>query len=240
MPSNYVFEICANSVESCVAAQNAGAARVELCAALGEGGTTPSYGEIRQARELMRETKLHVIIRPRGGDFIYTPLEMERMINDIKLCKGLGVDGVVFGCLDEHGEVCMERNAILRQAAEGMSTTFHRAFDRCSNADEGLERIIKLGVDRLLTSGQQPTAEEGIPMLKHLREKANGRIAIMAGSGINESNILRIQQSAGISEFHFSARESICEYEDSEFGCLTQTTERRIREIIGALNIGNS
>lgn len=240
MPSNYVFEICANSVESCVAAQNAGADRVELCAAMGEGGTTPSYGEIRQARELMRETKLHVIIRPRGGNFIYTPLEMERMINDIKLCKGLGVDGVVFGCLDEHGEVCMERNAILREVAEGMSTTFHRAFDRCCNADEGLERIIKLGFDRLLTSGQQPTAEEGIPMLKHLREKANGRIAIMAGSGINESNILHIQQSAGISEFHFSARENIYGYEDSEFGCLTQTTERRIREIIGALNIGNS
>ena len=240
MPSNYVFEICANSVESCVAAQNAGADRVELCAALGEGGTTPSYGEIRQARELMRNTKLHVIIRPRGGDFIYTPLEMERMINDIKLCKGLGVDGVVFGCLDEHGEVCMERNAILREVAEGISTTFHRAFDRCNNADEGLERIIKLGFDRLLTSGQQPTAEEGIPMLKHLREKANGRIAIMAGSGINESNILRIQQSAGISEFHFSARENIYGYEDSEFGCQTQTTERRIREIIGAINTGNS
>ena len=124
MPSNYVFEICANSVESCVAAQNAGADRVELCAALGEGGTTPSYGEIRQARELMRNTKLHVIIRPRGGDFIYTPLEMERMINDIKLCKSLGVDGVVFGCLDDEGEVCMERNAILREVAEGMSTTF--------------------------------------------------------------------------------------------------------------------
>jgi copper homeostasis protein len=235
MQRDFLFEICANSVESCIAAQEAGADRVELCASMPEGGTTPSYGEIRQARELLKTTKLHVIIRPRAGDFVYTPLELERMINDIRLCQGLGVDGVVFGCLTDKGEVCLERNAILKQEAKGMSTTFHRAFDRCINPEESLERIIRLGFDRVLTSGQKPTAEEGIPMLKRLQEIADGRIAILAGSGINDKNIEKIKLSTGISEFHFSARENIFHTVDNEFGCQMQTTKRRIIEIISKL-----
>ena len=116
---DFKFEICANSVESCLAAQEGGANRVELCAGIPEGGTTPSYGEIKVARKLLDKTLLHVIIRPRGGDFLYTPLEIERMVEDIRLCRKLGVDGVVIGCLTEDGEVDMEANRRLVELAKG-------------------------------------------------------------------------------------------------------------------------
>ena len=167
---DFKFEICANSVESCLAAQEGGANRVELCAGIPEGGTTPSYGEIKVARKLLNETKLHVIIRPRGGDFLYTPLEIERMEEDIRLCRELGVDGVVIGCLTEDGEVDMEANRRLVELAKGdselkpMSVTFHRAFDRAANPQKALEDIISLGCDRILTSGQQPKAVEGVAL----------------------------------------------------------------------------
>ena len=129
---NFLFEICTNSVESCLAAQEGGANRVELCAAIPEGGTTPSYGEIKMARKLLH-IKLHVIIRPRGGDFLYTPLEIETMIEDIKMCKELGVDGVVFGCLNSDGTINTDAMQKLMAASEGLSVTFHRAFDVCKD-----------------------------------------------------------------------------------------------------------
>ena len=210
------FEICANSVESCIAAQMGGADRVELCAGIPEGGTTPSYGEIRQARRVLddgarqglKATRLHVIIRPRGGDFLYTELELQRMIDDIRICRELGADGVVFGCLRPDGTLDTDANARLMEVASPtLSVTFHRAFDRCANPAEALEELIRQGFDRVLTSGQQPTAEKGIPLLRQLREQAAGRIAIMAGCGVNEQNIRRIQEETGVCEFHFSARE---------------------------------
>ena len=145
---DFKFEICANSVESCLAAQEGGANRVELCAGIPEGGTTPSYGEIKVARKLLNETKLHVIIRPRGGDFLYTPLEIERMEEDIRLCRELGVDGVVIGCLTEDGEVDMEANRRLVELAKGdselkpMSITFHRAFDRAANPQKDRKSVV--------------------------------------------------------------------------------------------------
>ena len=175
---DFKFEICANSVESCLAAQEGGANRVELCAGIPEGGTTPSYGEIKIARKLLHQTKLHVIIRPRGGDFLYTPLEIERMEEDIRLCRELGVDGVVIGCLTEDGEVDMEANRQLVELAKGgneqkpMSVTFHRAFDRAANPQKALEDIISLGCDRILTSGQQPKAVEGVALLAELKKIA--------------------------------------------------------------------
>ena len=203
----YKVEICANSVESCLAAQEGGAHRVELCAGISEGGTTPSYGEIVTARELL-QIKLHVIIRPRGGDFLYNETEIKIMERDIRLAKETGVDGVVFGCLTPTGEIDVLLTKRLIRAAEGLSITFHRAFDQCSQPMQALEQLIELGCDRLLTSGQQPTAEKGIPLLKELVDKATDRIIILPGSGINENNILHIAQETQAKEFHFSARES--------------------------------
>lgn len=205
---NYQFEVCANSVESCLAAQAGGVHRVELCAGIPEGGTTPSYGDILIAREHLRETKLHVIIRPRGGDFLYSSIEQRIMLKDIENARRLGADGVVFGCLTAEGDVDVSLMKLLMEAARGMSVTFHRAFDVCRNPYEALEDIIRLGCNRILTSGQQATAEQGILLLKELGQQAANRIILLAGCGVNESNIARIAQETGIREFHFSAREN--------------------------------
>jgi len=202
----YNFEICANSVKSCLAAQEGGAHRVELCSAIPEGGTTPSYGEIALAREMLK-IKLHVIIRPRSGDFLYSSLEIKSMMKDIEMCKKSGVDGVVFGILNSVGNVDMPVMKEFMDASKGMSVTFHRAFDMCHDSHDALEQIISLGCSRILTSGQQSTAEAGIPLLKELNEQAKKRIILLAGSGINETNIQRIALETGITEFHFSARE---------------------------------
>lgn len=209
----FKFEICANSVESCLAAQEGGADRVELCAGIPEGGTTPSYGEIKLARKLLTKTKLHVIIRPRGGDFLYTPLELERMEEDIRICRELGVDGVVFGCLTEEGEIDREANRRLVEQARPMSVTFHRAFDRTADPMKALEDIISLGYNRILTSGQQPKAIDGISLLaqleKKLKEYPLPPIQLLAGSGVNEENIRQIFDATGIHEYHFSARVNV-------------------------------
>lgn len=209
----FKFEICANSVESCLAAQEGGADRVELCAGIPEGGTTPSYGEIKLARKLLTKTKLHVIIRPRGGDFLYTPLELERMEEDIRICRELGVDGVVFGCLTEEGEIDREANRRLVDLARPMSVTFHRAFDRTADPMKALEDIISLGCNRILTSGQQPKAIDGINLLaqleKKLKEYPLPPIQLLAGSGVNEENIRQIFDATGIHEYHFSARVNV-------------------------------
>ena len=205
----YQFEICTNSVESCLAAQEGGADRVELCAGIPEGGTTPSYGEIAIAREVLTHTRLHVIIRPRGGDFLYSDIEIRTMLKDIEIARKLGADGVVFGCLTAEGEVDLPVTQKLMEAAQGLSVTFHRAFDVCRNPQRALEQIIKLGCNRILTSGQQPTAEQGIPLLEELQKQAAGRIMLLAGCGVNENNIAHIATETGIREFHFSARETI-------------------------------
>lgn len=206
---NYQFEVCANSVESCIAAQAGGANRVELCAGIPEGGTTPSYGDIVIAREALRTTRLHVIIRPRGGDFLYSPIEQRIMLKDIENARQLEADGVVFGCLTAEGDVDIPLMEQLMEAAQGMSVTFHRAFDVCRNPQKALEDIISLGCHRILTSGQQPTAEQGIPLLKELQQQAAGRIILLAGCGVKETNIVRIAKETGICEFHFSAREKV-------------------------------
>ena len=206
MNPDYKLEICANSVTSCVEAQKGGAYRVELCAAIPEGGTTPSYGEIALARELLNTTKLHVIIRPKSGDFLYSDIEHKTMLKDVEMARKLGVDGIVIGCLTTQGDVDMQRNRELIDASEGLNVTFHRAFDMTRNAYESLEQIIELGCQRILTSGQQPKAEQGIPLLKELVEKAKNRVIVMPGSGINETNIYRIAKETGAKEFHLSAR----------------------------------
>lgn len=206
--SDLRLEICANSVVSCLAAQEGGAYRVELCAGIPEGGTTPSYGDIALASELL-DIQLHVIIRPRGGDFLYSELEHEIMLKDIEIARELGANGVVFGCLTAEGDVDMEQTRELIEASYGMSVTFHRAFDMCRDPFKSLEDIISLGCDTILTSGQMPKAEQGIELIKQLVEKAGDRIEIMPGSGINAENIATIAEGTGAQVFHLSAREPI-------------------------------
>lgn len=208
MKKNYHIEICANSVASCIAAQEGGATRVELCAAIPEGGTTPSYGEVAIAREQI-QIQLHTIIRPRGGDFLYSDIELKTMCKDIEIMHKLGVDGIVIGCLTADGNIDMEKNKILIEAAKGMSITFHRAFDMCQDPMKGLEEVIQLGCHRLLTSGQMPKAIQGVNLISQMVKKADGRIAIMPGSGINANNIQKIAQQTQATEFHLSARERI-------------------------------
>lgn len=203
-----IIEVCANSVASCVEAQKGGAYRVELCAGIPEGGTTPSRGTIKIARELI-DIKLHVIIRPRGGDFLFSEEEMRIMEEDIHMAKECGADGVVIGCLTADGEIDMKLNARLIACAQGMSVTFHRAFDMCIDPIKALEQLIELGCDRVLTSGQMPTAQAGIPLLKELCEKAADRIIILPGCGVNENNISQIAKETGANEFHLSARHMI-------------------------------
>lgn len=181
MEKRRIIEICANSVQSCVEAEAGGATRVELCAAIPEGGTTPSYGEIKTAQELTSHIAIHVIIRPRGGDFLYTPAEIQSMLHDIEMTKQLQVDGVVVGCLTKEGEVDVELLHRLVEAAGPLSVTFHRAFDVCKDPLVALEQIIEAGCDRILTSGQQPDAVQGIPLIARLVEQAGDRIIIMPG-----------------------------------------------------------
>lgn len=204
----YKFEICANSVASCIAAQKGGADRVELCAGIPEGGTTPSFGMIRNARECI-DIALNVIIRPRGGDFLYSENELREMVYDIQAAKELGADGLVFGCLCPDGSVDMKAMAVLMEAAGDTPVTFHRAFDHTSDPFKALEDIISLGCTRILTSGCRPTALEGADLLAQLVEKASDRIIIMPGCGVREDNIAEIARLSGAREFHFSARESV-------------------------------
>lgn len=201
----YRIENCANSAESAVRAELGGAYRVELCAGMPEGGTTPSYGEIKVAREAIG-IKLNVIIRPRGGDFCYSARELEVMRYDIEMARSLGVDGLVFGCLTPSGDVDVEAMRGLMAAAGDTPVTFHRAIDMCRDMSQALEDIVALGCRRVLTSGGAATALEGIDRLAHLVRLAAGRIIIMPGSGVGAANIARLAQETGAVEFHFSAR----------------------------------
>ena len=204
----YIFEICANSVASCKAAQEGGADRVELCSGIPEGGTTPSFGMICKARESI-DIALNVIIRPRGGDFLYSTDELDEMIHDIRMAKELGADGLVFGCLTRDGYVDKEAMSRLMKAADGLPVTFHRAFDHSADPFKALEDIISLGCVRILTSGCRPTAMEGSDLLSRLVKAAGDRIIIMPGCGVNEGNIAEIARLSGAREFHFSAREPV-------------------------------
>ena len=203
-----ILEICAGSVESAIAARDGGAKRIELCAALEVGGVTPSAGVIAEARKV-DGLVLNVIIRPRGGDFLYNEYEVACMEEDIRTCKRLGADGVVIGALTAEGDIDKAVCKRLIEAADGMSVTFHRAFDMCRNPHEALEELISLGCDRVLTSGQAPTAEAGIPLLKQLVEQAVGRIIIMPGCGVNSKNAAMILQATEATEIHASARKSV-------------------------------
>lgn len=201
----YKLEVIGFTIEGCIKAQLAGASRIELCDNPGEGGTTPSYGFIKAARAHL-SIELYPIIRPRGGDFLYSDAEFEIMKTDISICKELGCDGVVFGILNSDGRVDKKKCSQLIQLAYPMGVTFHRAFDRVANAAQALEDIIEIGCERILTSGLVPNALDGAGNIAALIKQAEGRIIIMPGSGVRSENILKIATATGAAEFHTSAR----------------------------------
>ena len=198
------LEIIGFNIESCIAAQQAGAHRIELCDNTSEGGTTPSYGFIKAAREKL-SIELYVMIRPRGGDFLYSDDEFAIMKADIEMSKQSGCDGVVIGLLKKDGSVNKKKCRELVVLAYPLGVTFHRAFDRAKDPFQSLEDIIEIGCERILTSGQQPKAVDGIQIIKELILRAEDRINIMPGSGVNTENIISIAESTGAKEFHSSA-----------------------------------
>lgn len=197
-----LLEICCYSMECALTAQERGADRIELCAAPKEGGLTPSYGVLTSVRQAVT-IPVHPIIRPRGGDFCYSTGEFNAMLEDIALVKQLGFPGVVTGLLDEDGHIDMPRMRQIMAAAQGMAVTFHRAFDMCVNPQQAFESLAELGVARVLTSGQQPSAEKGISLIKELKAHSGVPI-IMAGAGVRAANLETFLQ-AGVDELHSSA-----------------------------------
>ena len=204
----FILEVCVDSVESAINAQIAGAGRVELCSDLTEGGITPGYGTIVSARNNLG-IRLNVLIRPRGGDFLYSGLELDSMRRDIEMCGEAGVDGIVTGILQPGGAIDVERTAKLVEFAYPMSVTFHRAFDMCNDPVQGLEDVIATGAARLLTSGQKNHAVDGIELIRQLVIQGGERIIVMPGSGIDETNVALIATATKATEFHLTARMTI-------------------------------
>ena len=203
-----MLEICIDSVASAKAAAAGGADRVELCAGLPEGGTTPSAGMIRKVRSAF-PGGLMVIIRPRGYDFLYSEDEMEVMLRDIETARSLGADGIVIGCLNADGTVDKVRCRRLMDAAGPLDVTFHRAFDMTRNLEEAMEDIAGLGMKRILTSGGYPDVPSGVSLIKNLVEKARNRVSLMPGGGVTAENIGEMMRATGASEIHLSARRGV-------------------------------
>ena len=203
--NGYKLEICSNSFYSAKQAQLGGASRVELCQNLENGGTTPSYAQIKLVRNAL-SIGVHVLIRPRSGDFLYNEEEFLEMQEDVKLCKEIGCDGVVIGILTQDGEVDIDRMKVLIELAQPMTVVFHRAFDKCKDPFKSLEDVISIGCNRILTSGQANTAFQGKALLKELILRANNRIEIMPGSGVDSSNVVDILEFTGAKSIHSSAK----------------------------------
>lgn len=256
---NFKLEVIGFNIESCIIAQAAGAHRIELCDNPGEGGTTPSFGLIKAARQNLH-IELYPIIRPRGGDFLYSAAEFEVMKSDIIICKELGCDGVVIGMLNVDGTVDKDRCRQLVELAYPLGVTFHRAFDRTKKPllashggrdeyDEGsaffsvaLEDIIETGCERILTSGLMPTALEGVETIANLVKQANERIIIMPGSGVRADNIIELAKNTGAVEFHSSARiiiETKMNYTNLEMNEQLRSIsadEKEIKKMIAAIS----
>ena len=239
-------EVCVDSVESAVLAQEGGAHRVELCDNLVEGGTTPSAGAIAVARRRL-SIGLQVIVRPRGGDFCYSEIEFEVMREDVERARGLGADGIVIGLLHEDGSVDVERTRALIERARPASVTFHRAFDMCRDPREALEALVSLGIDRVLTTGQENSIWDGLPLVAETVRQAAGRIIVMPGGG-NERNVGAIVAETGAREVHVTGTRAVesrmrhrnprCfmggELRPPEYSW-SVTDPARIRAIVGAL-----
>ena len=199
-----LIEICVEGVDGLIAAQEAGADRVELCASLIEGGITPSFGTVRRALEVAT-IPFHVIVRPRGGDFLYSEEEFASMVDDVVELKRLGVAGVVIGCLNADGTIDEARMTALVEAADDINVTSHRAFDMTRDPFEALEALIRCGIGRVLTSGQRDTAEEGIALLRDLVAAAGDRIIILGCGGLEHADIAAVRDATGLREMHFAA-----------------------------------
>lgn len=207
MSERLVIEVCVDSVESAMAAQEGGADRVELCDNLMEGGTTPSAGAIELARKNL-ELGLQVMIRPRGSDFCYSDIEFEIMKREIEIAKDLGADGIVFGILRPDGTIDVERSAELVELSRPLNVTFHRAFDVSRDAHQSLEEIISLGIDRILTSGQAFSVLEGLDLITELVQLAGDRTIIMPGGG-TERNVQKVVSESGVKEVHVIGPKSV-------------------------------
>jgi copper homeostasis protein len=205
MTSSIILEACVANIESAIAANAAGADRLELCNMLGAGGITPSFGFIENVRSKV-SIPVHVLIRPREGDFLYSEDEHEIMLHDIRTVRKMGVAGVVIGMLKENGSIDIERCTALINEAGPLAVTFHRAFDLASDAFTSLEEIIQLKCTRILTSGQRATAMHGAGFISGLIKQADGRIIVMPGGGIDDKNISQLKKMTLANEFHLSAR----------------------------------
>lgn len=201
----YVLEACVDSVESALAAVKGGANRLEVCANLVIGGTTPGISQFRQIRE-MCDVPLHVLIRPRYGDFLYTDHEFKTLVEDVEMFCDIGADGVVTGCLRADGSLDTDRMKILREKSGGAHLTLHRAFDVCRDPYEALDQAIELGVDTILTSGQQETCMQGKELIEKLIAKAGTRIHILIGSGVNAETIACFIEGMNARNFHMSGK----------------------------------
>lgn len=227
-----IFEICTDSIEGALAAQKYSVKRIELCSALHVGGLTPSFGLIKQCT-MDSSVEVHVMLRHVAGDFNYSQSNIQIMMKDISGVKAAGANGVVLGCLTTKHEIDIENTYRLVETAKhfGLETTFHRAFDFCKDPIASLELLIELGVDRILTSGQQPTAIEGIDLISELVQQANGRIEIMAGSGVNSTSVHQLANT-GIDALHFTAHKKIGEATKLEMGSKTIIDEEKISSIL--------
>lgn len=229
------IEVCINSVASAIAAQAGGANRVELCAALPEGGTTPSLGMVKKTLEHI-QIPVFPIIRARGGDFIYNEIELELMIEDIKAFSAIGVHGFSFGVLDQYGRLDKSANARLIHACQGKPATLHRAFDRTCNLEEELEVAIELGFDRILTSGGEVSTPKGADRIARLVQQAGDRISIMAGAGIRPENVRDIVIKTGVKEVHGTFQSE----EESSMIFKASTFPTHYTETVGEYNFTQS
>ena len=239
MNSKYQLEVIAFTPSSCNIIQQSGAHRIELCDNPAEGGTTPSFGFIKQARAAT-SIELYVMIRPRGGDFLYAAEEYELMLQDVLLCKHLGCDGVVTGMLQADGTIDYDRTARLVEQAYPLGVTFHRAFDRTRDAAEALETVIQAGCERILTSGLHPDVSSGTQVLAQLVEAASDRIIIMPGSGVRSNNLAELARSTGARQFHTSARAyqpSAMTYQNPQMNEQLQEITVDVQEIKNCLSI---
>ena len=198
-----LLEVCTGNLASVIAAVKGGAERIELCSALSLDGLTPSIGLLKYVRQTYPQLKIHVLIRSCEGGFVYSKDDLETMLLDIHEASAYA-DGIVCGALTPEGDIDTEALRLMVEASEGKPFTFHRAFDKCRNPQEALEQMIDAGCKRILTSGQQPSAEQGIPLLHELNKQANGRIIIMPGGGVNEKNARLILDQTGCMEIHGS------------------------------------
>jgi copper homeostasis protein len=231
-----LLEICANSYQSAKNAQIAGAKRIELCSELSIGGITPSYGLIQQVIEEL-DIETFVLIRPRSGNFQYSDAEFKIIKNDIQICKDLGCHGIVSGVLNEDNTIDIKRTQELITLSKPLPFTFHRAFDVVPNPKDALEQLIKLGVHRILTSGQHPKAIDGIENLKTLKQQAKNKIILLVGSGLNSQNVKRFKD-AGFEEIHASASEVIHTVSSVYFGNTPQTVSSitEVKAILKAID----